>query len=105
YHDFWKCYFKISRAQRKRHPIPSLAYPLVRHSPPRQPPSRPGGLEVEAAGHPVDVEDLSCQEQAGAHAALHGLEVDLLQAHAAARHELFLEHALARHLIAAGMNL
>ncbi len=38
---------------------------------------RPGVLEIEAAGDPVDVEDLAGEVQAGAFAALHRLEVDL----------------------------
>lgn len=62
---------------------------------PGQPAGGPGGLEVEAAGQGVDVEDFPGEEQAGLQAALHGLEVDFFQADSAAGHKFFFEYPFA----------
>jgi len=37
----------------------------------------PSGLEIEAAGHAVDVEDFACEVQARAEAAFHRFKVNL----------------------------
>ena len=67
--------------------------------------SRPGVLEIEAAGDAVDVEDFAREVKAWALAAFHRLEVDFRKLHAAAGHELVLEHALAVDLELRGREL
>src|SRR5687767_3601700 len=53
---------------------------LSRHCAPGEPAGGPGGLEVEAAGEAVDVEQLAREEEAGTKLALHGLKIDFAQA-------------------------
>lgn len=58
-------------------------------------------LEIEAAGDAIDVEAFAGEVEAGDEAALHGLEVDFLEAHAAAGDELVFVGSLAGDLEAA----
>ena len=55
----------------------------------------PGGLEVEAAGDAVDVEDFAGEVEAGDEAACHGFEVDVAEVDAATGDELVFVHAFA----------
>ena len=61
-----------------------------------QPARRPGGLEIEAAGDAVNVQQFTGKVQARANPAFHGLEIHLAQSHSPARHKFVLVQALAR---------
>ena len=52
-------------------------------------------MKVEASGHPIDVEDLAGKVHARHHAALHRLEVHILQRDASTGDEFFLEGGFA----------
>ena len=58
----------------------------------------PGGLEVEAAGDAVDVEDFACEIEVGHMTAFEGGEVDGLERHPATGDELVLERRTACYL-------
>ena len=73
--------------------------------PAREPARGPRRLKVEATGQPIDVQNLAREIQAGTQAALHRLEVDLVQVHTATRNKLFFEFALALHLIGTALKL
>ena len=54
-------------------------------------PCGPGSLQIEAAGDGIDVEHFSCKEEVRAHLALQGMQVDVVEADAAAGNKLLLE--------------
>ena len=62
-------------------------------------PRGPGGLQIEAACDGIDVEHFSGKEEVRAHPALQGMQVDVVEADAAAGNKLLLEGPLAVHLI------
>ena len=68
---------------------------VFHHPLPRHPSPRPGGLEVEAAGDGVDVEDLAGEEEAGDALAFEAAEVHFVEGHAAGGDELLFEGAFA----------
>ena len=55
----------------------------------------PGGLEVEAAGDAVDVEDFACEIEVGVGLAFHRFEIEVFQVHSATGDELVFVGALA----------
>ena len=76
---------------------PSLGFS---HGQTRKSTTRPSGLEVEAAGDTVDVEALASEVETGHEAALHGFEMDLFEADAAAGDELVFVGGLALYAVA-----
>ena len=67
------------------------------HIPSSNPARCPGGLEIEAAGDAVNVQQFAGKKQSGTNTALHGFEIHLVQPDPAAGHELILVQALSVH--------
>src|SRR5207302_8897667 len=79
-----------SRASRRLHVV------NPGHRAAGDPACRPRCLEIESAGDAVDVEQFAGEVKTGTDAAFHRFEIDLAQAHAAARHKFILVQAFAR---------
>ena len=75
------------------------------HGPTGQPTGRPGRLEIESTRETIDVEQFTPHIQPRADSALHGPEIDLIQAHAAARDELVLIESFSNNLQFGGLKL
>jgi len=73
---------------------------IPHHRQPGDAASGPGGLEIETAGDAIDVEAFAGEVEAGDELALHGAEVDFLQAHSATGDEFVFVRGLALNFVA-----
>ena len=70
---------------------------MFRHGLSGEPAGGPGGLKIEPAGQPVNVEKFPAQMQSRTDPALHGFKIHLAQPDPAAGYKLILVQALAAH--------